>query len=48
MEVEQRNYHNWENGKRKEAIGVIITLPKSKAHLFKEMNVVFVGKDFTN
>ena len=46
VEYEQRSYHNWKNNKRREAIGVIITLPKKYVYVFDEIHLAFVDKDF--
>lgn len=43
---EQRNYHYWKNGKRENAIGVIITIPSKHKKILDKINVTFVGRDF--
>ena len=46
MDMEQMNYHNWENGKRKPATSVVISLPSKYKHVFKELRVIFIGDSF--
>jgi hypothetical protein len=45
-ELEQRNYFNWAGGKRKEAIGVIIIIPKKYKEILDKLQVAFINKDF--
>lgn len=47
-DFEQISYHNWRNGKRQKAIGVIIKVPQKYAHLLNEIDVTFVDESFAN